>query len=147
MPKVKLKKQDKYEFVYEVSLKVRDINYGGHLGNDSLVSLTHEARLDFLKQMGFDELNLGDGKTGIIMSDLVVNYLDEAFMFDKIRILSHIDEISSYGFRVFHNFIKNDKSIALAETGIVAFDYSSGHIAEIPQVFLEKLKSIMRTTL
>jgi acyl-CoA thioester hydrolase len=141
MPKIKLKKQVNYEFSYDVVLKVRDINYGGHLGNDSLVSLTHEVRLDILKQLGFNEFNLGDNKTGIIMTDLVVNYIAEAFMFDNITILSHIDEKSSIGFRIFYNFVKDNKTIAFAETGIIAFDYSIRQIAEIPDVFLQKLNS------
>ena len=37
--------------IYRVSVPVRitDINYGNHLGNDSMVSIIHEARMSFLK--------------------------------------------------------------------------------------------------
>lgn len=101
MPKVKLKKQEKYEFEYNTILQVTDINYGGHLGNDALVGITHEARVNFLRTLGFSELDLGDGKTGIIMADLAVNYLGEGFMFDQLIVNSHIDEISNVSFKFF----------------------------------------------
>lgn len=144
MPRIKLRRQDNYEFLYKKALTVRDINYGGHLGNDAVVTIIHEARLEFLKLLGFTELNLGDGKTGIIMSDLVVNYLDEGFMFDHINVLSHIDEISSASFRIFHNFTKKDKTIVLAETGIIAFDYSLRRVTEIPDVFVKTLENYIK---
>jgi acyl-CoA thioesterase FadM len=140
MPKKKLKKQNEYEFKYNITLKMRDINYGGHLGNDAVVSIAHEARIDLLNQMGLTELNLGNNKTGIIMSDLSVNYLGEGFMFDKITVFSHIDEISPASFRVFHNFTKDDKTIALVETGLITFDYSEREISEVPEEFIKKIE-------
>jgi acyl-CoA thioester hydrolase len=144
MPKVKLKKQESYEFEYKKVLQVRDINYGGHLGNDALVSLTHEARLNLLRTLGFSELDLGDGKTGIIMADLAVNYLGEGFMFDELAIESHIDEISAVSFRIFHHFLKGEKTIALAETGIIAFDYKERSIVSIPETFLSALENYIK---
>jgi len=144
MSKIKLKKLDNYEFEYNRILNVGDINYGGHLGNDSVITLIHEARIDLLCKLGLSELDLGNGRTGIIMTDLIVNYTGEGFLLDKIKILSHIDDIKSIGFRVFHNIIKNDKTIALAETGIYAFDYENRNITEIPELFNEKLNDYLK---
>lgn len=141
MPKSKLKVQEKYEFEYGKTLQVTDINYGGHLGNDALVGITHEARVNLLRTLGCSELDLGDGATGIIMADLAVNYLGEGFMFDDIKVLSHIDEISTHSFRIFHHMLKEDKTIALAETGIIAFDYNERRITEIPRAFLDSLNN------
>jgi acyl-CoA thioester hydrolase len=141
MPKIKLKKQDNYEFEYKTTLQVTDINYGGHLGNDTLVGITHEARVNLLRALGFSELDLGDGKTGIIMADLAINYLGEGFMFDEITVYSHIDEISSASYRIFHYIASNEKTIALAETGIIAFDYNERCIVEIPKSFIEALNN------
>ena len=38
--------------VYRTNLQVRvdDINYGGHLGNDSVLTLCHEARIRFFRE-------------------------------------------------------------------------------------------------
>jgi len=56
--------------IASIKLKVRivDINYGNHVGNDAFVSLIHEARLQWLLQNNFSEINAGG--TGLIMADL-----------------------------------------------------------------------------
>lgn len=141
MAKIKLKPLENYKFEYELTLQVRDINYGGHMGNDALVGLLHEARINFLREMGFSELDIGDGKTSIIMSDIVVNYLGEGYMFDDIKIYSHVNEIGNASFRVYHKVEKNDKTIALAEIGLIAFDYNSRQIAAVPDEFITALES------
>ncbi|HOJ64326.1 MAG TPA: thioesterase family protein [Spirochaetota bacterium] len=141
MPKIKLKECENYEYQYSTRINIRDINYGGHLGNDSLVGILHEARIDLLNKMGFSELDLGDGKTGIIMSDLAVKFIKEGFLLDEIIVYSHIDEISNASFRIFHKIVrvKDNALLALAETGIVCFNYKEKAISDIPEAFLQKI--------
>jgi acyl-CoA thioesterase FadM len=142
MPRIKLQRQPSYEFHYEVTLQVRDINYGGHLGNDALVGLLHEARINLLHSLGLSEMNLGDGQTGIIMADLVVNFLEEGFMLDRLGIDSHIGEMTQRSFRIFHRITRGDKVLALAETGIVTFNYAERKIAPVPQSFRQALEKL-----
>ncbi|MBN2545380.1 MAG: thioesterase family protein [Spirochaetes bacterium] len=139
MSKVKLKSLDKYEYEYKRILLVKDINYGGHLGNDALVTILHEARIDLFNKLGATEFDLGDNATSIIMADLIVNYTGEGFMLDEIKIMTHIDDISSASFRLFHKIIKQDKTLALAEVGIISYNYKDKQIVEIPEVFLNKI--------
>ncbi|MCX5813909.1 MAG: thioesterase family protein [Proteobacteria bacterium] len=139
MPRIKLSELNNYEFHYTVTLEPRDINYGGHLGNDALVSLMGAARVNMLRSIGVSEKDLGDGKTGIIMSDLAVNYKSEAFMFDELVIDTHAGEISRSSFRLFHRINKGQIVVALAETGLTTFNYASRKVAPIPEVFLKAL--------
>ena len=46
---------------------------------------------------GFTELDLGDGVTGVIMSDLAVNYKAEAQMFDELAINERVDRRAGFG--------------------------------------------------
>jgi len=62
MPRVELELPERFQFVTEIPLRITDINYGGHLGNDALLSLLHEARVQFLRQYGFTEMNV-DGRS------------------------------------------------------------------------------------
>lgn len=140
MPRVKLDEQPEYEFHYEVTLQVRDINYGGHLGNDALIGLLHEARLNLLRQLGCTEMALGDDQTGIILGDLVVNYRAEGFMFDRLSLDSHIGEIARNSFRIFHRVTRDETLIALAETGLVTFNYRERKIAPVPEGFINRLQ-------
>lgn len=140
MPRIKLEEQPEYEFHYEVTLQVRDINYGGHLGNDALIGLLHEARLDLLRQLDCTEMVLGHDQTGIILGDLVVNYRAEGFMFDRLSLDSHLGEIGRNSFRIFHRITRNETLIALAETGIVTFNYRERKIVPVPGDFIQRLQ-------
>lgn len=139
MPRVELTEQDEYEFHYATLLEPRDINHAGHLGNDALVSLVGEARAHMFRSIGLGELNLGDDRTGIIMSDLTVNFKAEGFMFDEIRIDTHVGEFSRSSFRVFHRVTRGEAIIAFAETGLVAFDYKTGRTVPLPETLLTAL--------
>jgi acyl-CoA thioester hydrolase len=139
MPRIKLEEQPRYEFRYEVVLQPRDINYGGHLGHETMVTLIHSARADLLRSLGLSETDLGDGRTAIIMSDLAVNYQGEGFMFDVIRIESHVGEILRTSFRIFHRVVRGDKILAFVETGFLAFNYLERKIAHVPQAFINAL--------
>ncbi len=59
MARVKLDLPDAFEFTTEIQVRIGDINYGGHLGNDTVLSLIHEARVRFLQKYNFREANIG----------------------------------------------------------------------------------------
>ena len=139
MPRVRLEEQPVYEFEHKLTVRVTDLNYGAHLADSAVVELIHEARARLLDDLGCGELDLGDGQTGIIMGDLVLNFKQEAFLFDVLTIKSHFGDISQRGFRIFHKICKDKQILALAETGLVAFNYERRQIVAIPQPFREAL--------
>ena len=65
-------------------IRVGDINYGGHMGNDKALLLFHDARLYFLEQHGFSESDIGG--PGIIMGDAHVYYKKEVFRGDELKV-------------------------------------------------------------
>jgi acyl-CoA thioester hydrolase len=139
--RVKLAPLDHYQNIYKTTVEVTDINYGNHLGNDALVGMVHRARVHFLHWLGASENDLGDGKTGILLADLIVNYREESFLFDKLSVESSIGEVRSKGFRMFHKITaEHGRLIALAETGVVAFDYQKRKVARIPESFVSKIR-------
>jgi acyl-CoA thioesterase FadM len=143
LARIKLARLDQYQSVYETSIEVTDLNYGNHLGNDALVGIIHRARVHFLQRLGASENNLGNGKTGILLADLVVNYKGEGFLFDKLVVESSIGEVRSKGFRMFHRITAaQGRLIALAEAGIVAFDYQKRNVVRIPEPFFSKISSL-----
>jgi acyl-CoA thioester hydrolase len=144
MAKIKLKVQSNYSFQYHTTLKVRDINYGGHLGNDAVVSLLQEARMALLRELGGSELDLGDGETGIIMNELAVNYRAEGRLMDEITIHSEINDLKTASFRICHRMARGDDTLVLAEVGLVAFNYKTGRISEVPGVFADQVSDLIR---
>ena len=77
----------------EIPVRITDINYGNHVGNDSLISILHEARVKWLNQLGYFELDI-EGSS-IIMNELGVNYLNESFYVDVLNIQLSVGEIST----------------------------------------------------
>ena len=104
-----------------------------------MIVLVHSARANLLRSLGLSESDLGDGRTGVIMFDLAVNYQGEGFMFDVIRIESHVGEIARSSFRLFHRVTRGDKILALVETGFLAFNYRDHRIVQVPQTFIKTL--------
>ncbi len=55
MARIKLELPEHFEFTTRIPIRITDINYGGHAGNDSMLSIIHEARVQFLKHYDFEE--------------------------------------------------------------------------------------------
>ena len=138
MTLVRLELPDAFTFETTMTVRVSDINYGNHLGNDRMVSMLHEARLRFLLEHGFSELNVGG--IGILVSDLVVNFTAEAFVAEKLTFRVGLTDFNKYGCDFIYQVVNHDqdKVIAKAKTGIVFFDYDERKISRIPQVFFER---------
>ena len=141
MPRVKLVELEKYRFRHEHIVRISNLNQAGHVGNAQMADLVHDGRITLLKTLGLNELNIGDGKTGLIMGDLVINFKSEIFYDDRILIESDISEIEGKGLRFFHRISKNGKTAALAETGFATFNYAERKICDVPGIFIEKVNN------
>jgi acyl-CoA thioester hydrolase len=133
MPRLKLKPLENYPFRVGISVRVTDLNYGGHLGNDSLLSLVHEARVAFLSGHGLSEVDCGG--VSLTMGDAAILYQGEAFAGDVLTIDVAAGEPTKSGFRLFYRVIRpgDGQKIALIETGMVCFDYKAKKIKPLPQ--------------
>ena len=135
MPRIKINLPKSFNFSTEINLRVSDINYGGHLGNDAVLSLIHEARLRFLKQYGYDEYNLAG--VGLIMVDCALIYKSEGFYGDLIEIQVAIEDFTKHSFDLFYRLknITTDKDLVHAKTRMACFDYRERKIQPLPSIF------------
>lgn len=124
--------------VYHTTLPVRidDINYAGHLGHDSVLTLCHEARFSFFREIGQSELELFG--PGIIMTDVMVSYLGEGVAGDQIEITLSIDEVEKHGFAMYYDLRTAEKEIARVKTGLAFFDYEKRKTAPCPSEFFDR---------
>ena len=137
MARVELDLPKKFDFATDMQVCISSINYGGHLGNDSLLSLIHEARIRFLKKYGFTESNIGG--VGIIMVDTVILYKSESFHGDVLTFQVAIGAVSKMGCD-FYFLVRNKgtgKEVAQAKTGVVFFDYNTRKVVNTPKEFTE----------
>jgi acyl-CoA thioester hydrolase len=141
MPRLKIELPHRLLTSVSIPVRITDINYGNHLGNDSVVSIIHEARVQFLKHHGFTELNIAG--TALIMSELQVEYKNESFYNDVLEINLFCGEISGVSFELFYEMsVKRNANpiiIALAKTGMVCYDYTIKKVMAVP----EELRNIL----
>jgi 4-hydroxybenzoyl-CoA thioesterase len=139
MSRVKFEIQGSEVFRTRLRVRVDDVNYGGHLGNDSVLTLCHEARLRFFAEHGQSEANLF-GKA-IIMSDAMVIYRAEASLGDELDISIHLDDIDRRGFDLYYGLSRGELEIARVKTGLVFFDYEERKVVPCPEAFLRTFSS------
>lgn len=133
MPRLKLQPCPSYPFIYSITVRITDLNYGGHLGNDRLLALMHEARAAFLAAHQMSELDCGG--VSLIMGDVAVVYKNEAFAGDRLEIEVGAGEPARNGFRLFYRITRpaDNRLVALAETGMVSYDYKAKKIVRLPE--------------
>ncbi len=127
-----------------VTLPVRigDINYGGHLGNDKFLLYAQEARVQLLQQLGFTELDCGGHS--LIMADAEIAFKAEVFWGEVLEIKLFAAGATGSGFSLYCLFEKTDtagekKVAAQVRTGMVAFDYAARKVVPLS----EKLRAAL----
>lgn len=143
MPRLQLDFPDETKFTCELTVRAADLNYGNHVGNDSILTLMQEARIQFYRSLGYrNELSF-EGTIGHIVADAAVVYKSEAFLGNILVIEVALTDFNKYGFDMFYRLRNKEtgKDVAIGKTGIVFFDYEKRKVASIPAGFLEKMKS------
>ncbi len=143
MPKTRLVLPDHFTFTTEIPIRITDLNYGGHVGNDAVLSILHEIRMQFLRHHGYTELDLAG--TGMIMADVAIEFRSEVFYGESIRASVAAAEFSRVGFDLYYKLEKEVKEkwimVAAARTGMVCYNYSLKKIASVPKEVCTRLLS------
>ena len=135
MARIHLNLPAHFPFCAELRVRITDVNYGGHVGNDALLGLLHEARVRFLGHYGLSELDIYGA--GIIMADSVIVYKSEAFPGEILVIAVAVADFNRYGCDVVYQVTEkaSGREVARAKTGIVFFDYAQRKIQSVPPSF------------
>ena len=135
MARIKIELPEKFSFETIIPIRITDLNYGNHVGNDTILSVLHEARVQYLKHCELEELDFGG--VGLIMSDAAVEFKNEIYYGEKIIASVTVSDVSKFSFDVYYKLEKenNEKRIlvALAKTGMVCYDYSAKKVAAVPK--------------
>ena len=138
MARIKIALPEKFTFTTTIAIRITDINYGGHMGNDALLSILHEARVQYLLHHGYAELDIV-GKS-LIMADVAIEYKGEAFRGDVLTIEMAAHDFTKYGFDIIYRVTNQEqKLIALAKTGMLCFDYTARKVISLPQEVTNRL--------
>lgn len=131
--RVKVALPGSFSFSTTLPVRITDLNYGAHLGNDSLLGLLHEARVQFLAALGTAEFDPAT-KMGFIMADVAIEYKGEGFYGDVLTFELAATDVHKYGFDVVYRVQNQDgRAIATAKTGMLCFDYNTRKLRGLPQ--------------
>ena len=137
MARLKLKFPCEKIFSTTILIRITDLNYGGHMGNDALLSMVHEARIQFFKSIGASELNFFG--VSVIMSDVMVQYKNEGFAGDELIFEIGVDDIADRSFDIWYSVSKlmnnETKEVAIVKTGMMCFDYTIRKTTDVPLHF------------
>ncbi|GMV77295.1 MAG: hypothetical protein AMXMBFR79_04300 [Chitinophagaceae bacterium] len=140
MQRIKLELPENFSFTTSIPVRITDLNYGNHVGNDSFLSLIHEARMQFLNYYDYSELNFAN--TSLIMADAALEFKHELKYGDVVKISVTATNFDKIGFDIFYllEIIVNDKNIIAgkAKTGMMCFDYVTKKKVSIPQEAINK---------
>jgi acyl-CoA thioesterase FadM len=143
MARIKVELPENFSFSTTIPVRITDLNYGKHVGNDTILSMIHEARVQFLKQFGYGELDLAG--VGLIMSDVAIEFKNELFYGDAVKVSVAANDFSKIAFDLYYKLEKTSgdttRLIAVAKTGMVCYDYSKKKVTAIPGEVVEKLKN------
>ena len=133
MARIKLSLPENFSFSTQLPVRITDINYGNHLGNDAVLGLLHEARMQFLHSVDYSELNLAG--VGMIMADVAIEFKAEAFYGEVLKAYVAAGEFTKIGFDIYYKLVKGETEtvVALAKTGMVCFDYQKRKVAAVPE--------------
>jgi acyl-CoA thioesterase FadM len=131
-----------YLFNADIVVRATDLNYGGHVGNDTILSYMQELRVQFYRHLGFkSELNIV-GPVGQIITDAAVVYKSESFLGDVITGSIGVSDFNKYGFDYIYLLTNKatSKEVARGKTGIVCFDYDKRKVVSVPHELMAALK-------
>jgi acyl-CoA thioester hydrolase len=142
MPRIRIELPERFPFTTTIAVRITDLNYGGHVGNDSILSLIHEARVLFLRHHGYTELDLGGAS--LIMGDVTIEFKSELFYGDALRASVTAGEFSKAGFALFYKLEKEKVEgglveVAFARTGMVCYNYTLKKVVSLPEAVIAKL--------
>jgi len=126
-----------YRFSIPYSVRIADINYGGHVSNAAVMNFFHDGRIAYLGNFESSELDIGG--VGIIMPEAHVRYHKEMFLGDKLRIGIKVESMRKSSFIMQYQITRNEEICVEGSTNIVAFDYDKRKSVRIPLVFREKV--------
>ena len=145
MARIKIDLPRKFPFTANIPVRITDINFGGHVGNDTILSIVHEARAQFFTHCGYTELDFAGA--GTIMSDVAIEYKNQTYYGDTILASVAVGGITKVAFDLFYKLEKRSAEgklmpVAFAKTWMVCYDYDQKKITAIPEKAIEKIKGL-----
>jgi acyl-CoA thioesterase FadM len=129
------------EQIARFEIRIGDINYGGHMGNEAALLLFQDARIRFLESIGFSEKYIGD-KAGIILTEAHVYFRKEVFLHDELYADIAVAEVTTSSFEMVYSIKRSADAVEVlnGRTRLIAFDYDRKKVTRLPEAFIRAIR-------
>lgn len=133
MARIELELPTSFLFTMALPLRVSDMNYANHLGNDRVLALAQEVRAAWLAAHGLSELDVGGA--GIIVADAALVYRAEGRLGMVVEAALAAGEVRSRSVELLYRFTDRatGRELARAKTGVLCFDYQARQVVELTE--------------
>jgi len=132
---------ESFLFIIPYSVRVADVNYGGHVANSAVLNFFQDARLAYLKNLGgYSEMDMGGG-CGLILPEAHVKYLAEMFLGDELHIGVKITELGRSSFRMAYRIERDGRAMAEGVTVLACFDYAIRRLRRLDEEFGKRVRT------
>lgn len=143
MARIQIDCPEQFSFHCTIPVRITDINYGSHAGNDAILGMVHEARMQYLQSLGYTELSFAG--CGLIMSDAALQFKQELFYGETVEVFVQSTELSRIGFDLVYKMEKTvdgkKETVAIAKTGMICYNYQLKKPVSIPAEAAARLTS------
>jgi len=136
---------DGFNFTIPYTVRVVDVNYGGHVANSAVLNFFQDARIAYLKNLGgYSEFDIGS-QCGIIQREAHIMYRTEMFHGDELVIGVKIKDVSRLSFTMGYCIKRDGAATAEGETVLVCFDYQKRKPRRLDAQFRETIEAFEST--
>ncbi len=142
MARIEIASPEKYIYSTEIPIRIGDINRGRHLAHDAVLGIVEEARVRFMKSMGYDDEKI-DG-IGMITVDAGVIYRKQGFYGQTLKVELAVTEMSRKGCDIVYRITDaaTGEEMIRAKNGMLFFDYRAQRVAPVPDVFRKRFEPV-----
>ncbi|MDO7574654.1 MAG: acyl-CoA thioesterase, partial [Oceanospirillaceae bacterium] len=112
MPLIKINPQFDELFRCSLQVRVADLNYGNHLGNDQILSYFHEGRVLWLNQHSLSEKDVGG--CGLIMAATSIEYLAQAYLHQHLELTLGVRAVGKARFTIVYKLTEQQTEQTIA---------------------------------
>jgi len=123
-----------FRFNIPITVRIGDINYGNHVGHQNFLLYFQEARIAYLRNLGFSEMDIGG--YGMILAEASCRYRRELFLGDVIDVGCRVLEMKSKAFVMEYRIEKMSVACATGATTNLCFDYADKKVVPLPEPFV-----------
>jgi YbgC/YbaW family acyl-CoA thioester hydrolase len=123
-----------YSLHINLDVRVGDLNYGNHVGHEHYFLYFQEARLAYLKQLGYSESDI-EG-LGMVVAEASCRYKQELLLGDRIQVHCKITDIKTKAFIFKYAITRGETVCATGATTNLYLDRSLKKVVSLPGAFV-----------